>query len=107
MLIESATQLCILLAITKYLDDLQNHTLIKAKESSLTPREQASCPDPDADDSLAEGNLLLKQREEEKTERPPTTKSTASGGLPAPSQNDTKRGQETLKINKKKTAKTA
>ena len=59
-LIGSANNHCILFATTKYLDELPQKTLIEAKESSstqvkLTPREQVSCPAPETDDPLAEG----------------------------------------------------
>ena len=65
-LLQSANNVCMLLAATKFLDDLLDKTLIEKKDSGctqvkLTPRERASCPAPETDDPLADEYLLLEQ----------------------------------------------
>ena len=69
-LIEAVTQLSILNAVMKCMDDPLVNAFIEAMESNITKvkstlRVQESCAVPEAFDPLAEGNLLLEQQEEE------------------------------------------
>ena len=74
---ESPNHFCIFLAITKYMDELLEKTLIEAMESNsaqvkLATHEQVSCTVPEADDTLTEGHFLLKQQDKRGGARPPT-----------------------------------
>ena len=60
--------LCILVAVMKYMDDLQEKSVVEAQESNnaqvkLTPRVHYSCEVPEATGPPAVGHLLLEQRE--------------------------------------------
>ena len=86
-LIESANHLCIFLAITKYKDDLEEETLIKAKVGShtqvkLTSREQANGADPGADDCLSERNLSQKKKRKTEEATPTHERKNGRRGTP-------------------------
>ena len=78
---------------------LQRHTIIKAKENKsthvkFTLREQASCPNPGADDSLAGETSGSNKENKEKRKLPPTTRTTAAGRHPVLNQHGFEHGRE-------------
>ena len=105
-LIESVNHFCMLFASPKYMYDLPaeasdtpRDTRSAKVNSVLTPREELNNPVQDRADTLAQGNLMLEEEENEIQARSPAPKRNVAGETAVFSCRDVKQGLETLFAN--------